>query len=308
MAEPKSYIDRTKAVVDPAEIRDPELRELVEKLGNAMVRAEQDTAVEQRTTQIIQFPRFPEEKRPVSNDVARSALFSCVQGKDRQMFENALLATVEGIEIRFTGRQFNQDDHDVLMQLVYMATHKPLGEYVTVAANAILKALGRKIGKSQHKQLEDEITRLVSGTVIVRQKGIGKYIGHLVDNAFKDDITRRWCYRFNPDLRALYGPNAYTLINWEQRISLRGKDLARWLHLYLVGHAAPFPVKVAKLKQLSGSRAKELKNFRGKLRLALNDLKEAHIIDDWMIDKNDLVHVRRGEAISESQKRYLLRQ
>jgi hypothetical protein len=308
MGEPKSYLDGTKAVVDPDEVREPELRALAERLGNAMARAQQDTAVEKPTAQIIQFPLFPEEKRPVSNDVARSALFSCVQGKDRQMFENALLATLEGIEIRFTGRQFNQDDHDVLMQLVYMAAHKPLGEYVTVPANAILKALGRKIGKSQHKQLEGEITRLVSGTVIVRQKGVGKYIGHLVDNAFKDDITRRWRYRFNPDLRALYGPHAYTLIDWEQRITLRGKDLARWLHLYLVGHAAPFPVKVAKLRQLSGSRTKELKNFRGKLRLALKDLKDAGIIDDWMIDKNDLVHVARGNTISDSQKRHLLRQ
>jgi hypothetical protein len=308
MGEPKSYLDGTKAVVDPEEVREPELRALAERLGNAMARAQQDTAVEKPTAQIIQFPLFPEEKRPVSNDVARSSLFSCVQGKDRQMFENALLATVEGIEIRFTGRQFNQDDHDVLMQLVYMAAHKPLGEYVTVPANAILKALGRKIGKSQHKQLEGEITRLVSGTVIVRQKGVGKYIGHLVDNAFKDDITRRWRYRFNPDLRALYGPHAYTLIDWEQRITLRGKDLARWLHLYLVGHAAPFPVKVTKLRQLSGSRTKELKNFRSKLRLALKDLKDAGIIDDWMIDKNDLVHVARGNAISESQKRHLLRQ
>ena len=308
MGEPKSYLDGTKAVVDPEEVREPELRALAERLGNAMARAQQDTAVEKPTAQIIQFPLFPEEKRPVSNDVARSALFSCVQGKDRQMFENALLATLEGIEIRFTGRQFNQDDHDVLMQLVYMAAHKPLGEYVTVPANAILKALGRKIGKSQHKQLEGEITRLVSGTVIVRQKGVGKYIGHLVDNAFKDDITRRWRYRFNPDLRALYGPHAYTLIDWEQRITLRGKDLARWLHLYLVGHAAPFPVKVAKLRQLSGSRTKELKNFRGKLWLALQDLKDAGIIDDWMIDKNDLVHVARGNAISDSQKRHLLRQ
>ena len=308
MGEPKSYLDGTKAVVDPEEVREPELRALAERLGNAMARAQQDTAVEKPTAQIIQFPLFPEEKRPVSNDVARSALFSCVQGKDRQMFENALLATLEGIEIRFTGRQFNQDEHDVLMQLVYMAAHKPLGEYVTVPANAILKALGRKIGKSQHKQLEGEITRLVSGTVIVRQKGVGKYIGHLVDNAFKDDITRRWRYRFNPDLRALYGPHAYTLIDWEQRITLRGKDLARWLHLYLVGHAAPFPVKVAKLRQLSGSRTKELKNFRGKLRLALKDLKDAGIIDDWMIDKNDLVHVARGNTISDSQKRHLLRQ
>ncbi len=36
MAELKSYIDGTKAVVDPEEMRDPELRELVEKLGNVL--------------------------------------------------------------------------------------------------------------------------------------------------------------------------------------------------------------------------------------------------------------------------------
>jgi hypothetical protein len=65
---PKSYLDGTKAVVDPEEVREPELRALAERLGNAMARAQQDTAVEKPTAQIIQFPLFPEEKRPVSND------------------------------------------------------------------------------------------------------------------------------------------------------------------------------------------------------------------------------------------------
>ena len=62
--------------------------------------------------------RFHRES--LSNDMARSALFSCIQGKDRRFIKDALLAAVEGKEIRFTGEQLNQDDHDLLMQMVFM--------------------------------------------------------------------------------------------------------------------------------------------------------------------------------------------
>ena len=65
---------------------------------------------------------------------------------------------------------------------------------------------------------------------------------------------------------------SHTLIDWEQRMALKGKDLARWLQLYIRSHAKPYPVKVATLRDLSGSRAKALKNFRAKLRVALDDL------------------------------------
>ena len=102
---------------------------------------------------MIQFPLFPHETRPVSNDMARSALFSCVQGVDRRMLKHAVLATVGGVEITFTGEQFNQDDHDVLMQLIFMAKNKPLGQFVMVSAYAILKGLGRKHGGHDHEQL-----------------------------------------------------------------------------------------------------------------------------------------------------------
>ena len=84
-----------------------------------------------------------------------------------------------------------------------------------------------------------------------------------------------WIYRLDPDLRALYGDMTHTLIDWDQRLALKGKDLARWLQLYIASHAKPYPVKVATLRDLSGSRTKALKNFRGKLRLALDDLVEA---------------------------------
>jgi hypothetical protein len=297
-----------------ATIADPGLRAAVASWRDTIEKRERENPKqtpepEKKTlAKIIQFPLFPEETRPVSNDIARSALFSCVQGKDRQMVKDALLATVEGVEIHFTGERFNQDDHDLLMQLVFMAKHKPLGEYVTMPARAILKALGRKTGGDQHRQLRADITRLVAGTVSLRNTKLKiEYIGHLIEKALQDETSRYWMYKFNPDLWMLYSPSMYTLVEWEQRKNLRGKDLARWLHLYLATHAAPFPVKVATLRELSGSRTAELKKFRQLLRIALADLEANGDIEDWYIDDNDLVHVYRGTAITDSQSRHLTR-
>ncbi len=89
-----------------------ELTRALARLGNSIADAKE--AKPCKTGELIQFPLFPEDTRPVSNDVARSALFSCVQGKDREVVKDALIATVDGVHIRFTGERFNQDDHGVL--------------------------------------------------------------------------------------------------------------------------------------------------------------------------------------------------
>jgi hypothetical protein len=71
-------------------------------------------------------------------------------------------------------------------------------------------------------------------------------------------------------------------------------------------HAKPYPVKVDTLRQLSGSRAKALRNFRAQLRLALDDLIANEDIVDWRIEMpDDLVFVDRGKATSKSQRRRL---
>ena len=141
-----------------ATIKDPDLRASLERLGKVIkgtpLRSEPPSSAK-----IIQFPLFPEATRPVSNDMARSALFSCIQGKDRRFIKDALLATVNGAEIRFTGEQLNQDDHDLLMQLVFMAHKRPIGAWITVPAYAILKALGRKVSGKQYRELRADISR-----------------------------------------------------------------------------------------------------------------------------------------------------
>ncbi len=292
-------------------IKDPELRASIERLGSAMGEAPPEAKCAPdppSTAKIIQFPLFPEATRPVSNDMARSALFSCVQGKDRRYIEDQLLASQDGIEVRFTGRQLNQDDHDLLMQMVFIAQHKPLGSWVMVPAYGILQALGRQIGGKQYHELRADIARLTAAMVIIRYTETKREVfgHHLIAKAEQDEKTRHWMYRLDPDLRALYGDMTHTLIDWDQRLALKGKDLARWLQLYIVSHAKPFPVKVATLRDLSGSRAKALKHFRSKLKTALDDLVDNDDIERWEIEMpQDLLYVERGRAVSASQKRHL---
>jgi len=294
-----------------ANISDPDLRASLQRLGNAMVEAPSAPAQEPAPpsgAKVIQFPLFPETTRPVSNDMARSALFSCIQGKDRRFIKDALLATVDGVEIRFTGEQLNQDDHDLLMTLVFLARTPALGKWVTVSAYAILKALGRKVSGKQYRELRADISRLAAGMVSIRNaRDKIEYIGHhLIAQALQHEISRHWIYRLDPELGPLYGDMTHTLIDWEKRRASKGKDLARWVQLYMATHARPYPVKVDTLRQLSGSRAKALRNFRAQLRLALDDLTANEDIVDWRIEMpDDLVFVDRGKATSKSQRRLL---
>lgn len=254
--------------------------------------------------ELIPFPIFPEKARAVINILARSSLFAAIQGKDRQLVECKKIETDGGNKLFFSGRELNQEDHDTLLQLIKMACHQPFGQYVTVPAHAILTEIGRKTGGEQHRQLAEQIGRLTRGSVEIDTPRV-RYIGHLIDDAAQDKTKRFWVYRINPLLAECYARDAYTLIDWEGRKKLQGKALARWLQAYLITHAEPFPVKVATLWRLSGSKAKDLFEFRRALKKALDDLKGNGDIKTWTIDARDLVHVDRGDTISASQRRSL---
>jgi hypothetical protein len=196
----------------------------------------------------------------------------------------------------------NQDDHDNFMQLVKLASGRPLGQTVLVPANAILRALGRSTGKSQHDQLRADMERLIAGTVNIRANGF-EYVGHLIDDALQDTREpvhkRHWAYRLNPRLVTLFAPNRYTLNNWESRQQLRQKDLARWVQLWLESHAQNFATRVETIRDRCGSQRADLRKFRFSLKQALDDLKDAGVINNWTIDAGDLVHIDRTPSNSQ---------
>ena len=282
----------------------PELAGTIRRMQQAVeARAAKEAAEPRPPAKIVQFPLpFPDDTPPVSNVIARSALFAAIKSKDRRKMHKEIVASQDGIEISFTGEQLNQDDHDNFMQLVKLASGRPLGQTVIVPANAILRTLGRSTGKSQHDQLRADMDRLVTGTVTIKANGLD-YIGHLVDDALQDTREpvhkRHWAYRLNPRLVTLFAPNRYTLSNWQTRQQLGQKDLARWLQLWLESHAQNFATRVEVIRERCGSMNKDLRFFRRRLREALDDLKTAGVIHNWAIDAGDLVHIDRTPSDSQ---------
>jgi hypothetical protein len=267
---------------------------------------------------ILQFPLpFDEDTRAVSNSLARGSLFAAV--KERQFFKQyCLVGEVQGVKVEFKGEQLNQDDHDTLLQLIAMANHKAFGVDICQTVNAVLRGIGRTTHQEQRRQLFDQISRLVSGTIRLTSPNT-RYEGHLLDDASTPhdqaelpQYRRHITYRLNPKFARLYAESSFTIFDIQERgkIKGRGGELAKWLHLWIIGNAQQYPHKVETIRELCGSRTKELKHFREKLRQALDLLKEAGIIIAWQIDPRpatetggDLVTIEHTP--SESQQKHI---
>jgi TrfA protein len=282
-----------------------ELDKSLARLGNAIADRQGQEKASGRGG-VVQFPlAFPPDQPPVSNPLARSSVFAAIKGKDRRMMQKELISAQEGVKIHFTGQQWNQSDHDLFMQLVQLASHRgDLGRPMSVPANAILRALGRDTGKSQHEQLKADMHRLVSGTLSLDGKGL-HYIGHLVDEAQQDERLpthkRHWVFRLNPRLVPLFARTLYTLNDWEKRLALAQKDLAKWLQLVIESHAQQFPTRVEWYLERSGSKNTSLRDFRRRLKEALNDLSDVGVIGTWKIDDDDLVYISRSPSGSQAK-------
>ena len=247
-------------------------------------------APERRGAKVIQLPLWPEAKRGAPNAVLRGALFAAIQGKGRQyMLRKELIATQDGVRIRYTGAQLDQADLDVWEQVLHLARTQALGTRCYFTAHGFLKALGRQTGKSGHKWLGEALARL-SATSVEITAGRRTYFGSLIEEGMRDEETGRYVVVINPKLARFYGRSQWTQIDRQQRQALRRKPLALWLHGFYATHAKPLPLTVEYLHKLSGSQTKELRYFKKNLTQALRDLQTAGAIRGFEM-RGDVVHV-----------------
>lgn len=242
---------------------------------------------------VAQLPLWPEAVRAVPNAVLRGALFSV--SKERETFtKRTLIASVEGIEIRFQGTRPNQTDLDVWEMLLHLARLQPLSSEVQFTAHAMLKALGRGTGKSQHEQLKQEMMNLAAGaTEITWTKERKSFVGTLISSYFRDEDTGLYVVKFNRDFGKLYA-SGHAAIDWEQRRSLGQNNLAKWLHGFYSSHEERvYPYKVETLQRLCASTSPR-REFRRLLKTAFLKLVELGTVTSWDIDaKTDLVSVTK---------------
>lgn len=266
---------------------DKELQASLGKLGRVV--AERQARIEQLP---VQLPLWAELKRGTPNSFIRSALFAAIQSKDRVFLKDALLASQDGIDVRFTGEQLNQTDLDVWENIVHLARQHPLGHVCTFTAHSLLKSLGLPTGNSQHKQLHETIIRLQACSVQARHDG-KEYFGALIMEGTKDDETRYYNIVLNKTLIRLFGENQWTALDWRQRQELRAEPLTQALHAFYSSHRRPFPLKLATIQAYTGSRNKQPADFKRKVKRALDRLVEIGFLLTYKIDK-DLVSVERN--------------
>lgn len=262
------------------------LQQKLDRLKESVVLREQSA--------VVQLPLWPEPKRGAPNSFIRSALFAAIQGKDRQFIKEALLASQDGITIKFTGEQLTQADLDVWETIVHLAREQPLGSVASFTAHGLLKALGLSTGLSQHKQLHSTLLRLTACAVEVTHEG-KTYFGPLIKSGAKDEVTRHYAVELNRGIVRLFGKNQWTALDWKQRQELRGQPLAQALHAFYSSHREPFAVKLETLQAYTGSRNKQSASFKRQVRAALDALTRVGFLASWEIE-DELVNVCRTVA------------
>ena len=128
--------------------------------------SEPDAPAPRGPAKVIQLPVWPEATRGAPNAVLRGALFPAIQGKNRTgLLRKELIATQDGVTIRYTGWQLDQADLDVWEQALHLARTQALGTKCYFTAHGFLKALGRQTGTTAHEWLGEALARLAGAVV-----------------------------------------------------------------------------------------------------------------------------------------------
>ena len=253
----------------------------------------------------IQLPLWPEAVRGTPNSFLRSALFAAIQGKTRRLLKGETIASQGNYTVAFRGEQLDQSDLDTWEQAAHLVKCQPLGNICMFHGNAFLKAIGRSNGKANYKWLNDSLSRLVACAVEIRS-GKRVFTGSLVSSFVRDEESRLYKITLDPDALKLFGSCDWSSIEWAERLALKGKPLALWLHGYIASHAALIPVKVETLRDLSGSRTQEKKHFTAALKRAFADL--AKVAGISAAFDGDLVLIQKTPTAAQArhltQKKY----
>lgn len=248
-----------------------------------------------QSARITKLPFWAELKRGTPNSFLRSALFSAIQSKDRVFVKDAIVFSQQGIIVKFTGEQLNQEDLTLWETLVHFYKEQPLGYTIEFTTYRMLKLLELGTGGIEQQRLHTSIKRLIACAVEIEHNG-RKFIGSLITSCRQDDATKTYTLELGKELIQLFGEDQWTAIDSQQRLELRCKPLAQTLHAYYSSHKTPYPVKLDFLQQLTGSRNSQPASFKRQVCTALDALVSIKFLQDYSV-VGDLVSVRRMIAL-----------
>jgi TrfA protein len=244
----------------------------------------------QKSAEIVQLDFWDDSKRAAPNALLRSALFPALatrQKENRRFLEAETLFSVAGLEVVFTGKQFDQSDLDVYLELLNLARPFPLGTPVKFSAYGILKALGLPTGGSNHARLHSVLIRLCGG-VLDATDHKKRFFGQLIHGGIRDELSLNYEITINPRFATLFGFGMWATIDKEQRRAL-GRDVtAKALHAYYSSHTAPTAHNVETLAKLAGLTNSNKRQVKITLIKAHERLKAAGFLDNYELESDKI--------------------
>lgn len=283
------------------------LSQVLAKLEVSRQKAKERQPLPAAAPKAVQLPLWPEPARAVPNGFLRSALFGAIRKGRRRYINGERLASLDGIEIRYTGQRLDQGDLDVWMSVLHAVRMQQMGSRCRVTSYALLKIMGKTDTGKNRATLQERITRLVASAVTVKQ-GRYTYIGSLLRFAAKDEETQEWVIEADEKMVSLFAADQFTLVEWAVRQALDGHPLAQWLHGFYASHAKPYPMRMDTLLKLAGSEDANPRSAQQTLRKALDAVAEAcatHGVGFRYEIRGDVVYVETQP--SRSQRRHLAR-
>ena len=242
---------------------------------------ERSRALEAERKKPVLLEPWANDRRAAPNIIYRSALFPALNTKQsRRYVENHKVYSVSGLDVTFTGKQFDQSDLDVYLEILNFAKAVPLGQPIKFSAYSLLKALGRATGNANHKWLHAVLVRLRGGTVeMVTEKA--RFFGGLIEGGIRDEITKHYEVTINPSYAKFFGFGLWSSIDLDQRRQLAQKSTAKALHAYYSTHTDPAPHRYDTLAGIVGLENKNRREMKASLIRAHEELKRVGFLLDY---------------------------
>jgi hypothetical protein len=254
-------------------------------LATNKAQEEKATPEKPQATKIVQLDFWQDGKSAAPNALVRSALFPALnaqQKENRRFLDEERVYSVSGVDVIFTGKQFDQSDLDVYLELLNIARPFPLGTPIKFSAYALLKALGLSTGGKDHKRLHSVLIRLCGGVVDMTDHK-KRYFGQLLQGGIRDEITLNYEITLNPKFAVLFGLGMWTTIDTSQRRALGRKSTAKALHAYYSSHAAPSAHNFDTLAEIAGLTNSNKRQRRADIIKAHEQLKVVGFLDSYEV-------------------------
>ena len=221
-------------------------------------------------------PEIFEDKRAIPNCFLRGALFGMVRKGRRALVENQPIFTMSQYEVAFSGSEMDQNDLELWDTLIYLAKQRNIENELRITLYDLCQQMRLTDSMANREAVTTRAKRLVFGKVSIKTN-TKEFYGGLINNVYIDTVgDGKLVIEYNKKLAPLFTDNDYTLISADIRHLLGENQLARWLYNFYESHNQPIPFAIDFIHKLCRSYS-ELKGFKQKLKIALEQVKKAHL-------------------------------